>query len=331
MAKEQYQDIYKRGGYVIPGIRECESRYVEIKKQLIGFKRTFSVVDIGANLGYFSFRIAEDFPNATCVLIEKAYGNELKKLALENGFNNIIVLKHKVDTKDLNLLAQCEHFDIVLALNIIHHIGDVDNCLSAIEQIGEKIIIETPAPNDKGACGQKNLQLIFDRIQSNYTHIGSFTRHTSSAKSLMGVKQNKKEKLMKKYWDCPKKGSKGISHIALEVDNSAKTYIKRRNKLEENRKWIEGINLRTYQYLNGVFPLRTILAQSILTNPEIKNHNDVSPWNMIVNGDRITLIDNNDPRQGTKKGQPNLKAQMIANEIINEQISPVETYVQDYL
>ena len=132
---EQYQDIWIKGA-VTPGIRECAARYPVIKKVLEQYKRPFTVLDIGANLGYFSFRIAEDFPEATCVLIESKYGKQLTQLGKDNESNNVIILNNTVTADKLSNLSKCEHFDVVLCLNIIHHLDNPTNSITAIEKLG---------------------------------------------------------------------------------------------------------------------------------------------------------------------------------------------------
>lgn len=325
---EQYQDIWKKGE-VIPGIRECASRYDAIKKELKKYNRPFTVLDIGANLGYFSFRIAEDFPESTCVMIEKAYGDKLTNLANENNLKNIIVLKKKVNATDLKTLSDCEHFDVILALNIIHHIGDVDNSFPAIEKLGETIIIETPNPNDEGSCGKNNLQKIFDRVNKMYKFMGSFSRHTSkNAKSIMGVLEQPKNFLNKKYWDCCEKGNKGISNIFIKSDNNVKRYINNRIKLQEDRLWIHGINLRTFQYLNGTYPCKEDVITEIRNIKNIENHTDLTPWNLIISGKKLSIIDDNDSRQGNLFPNANDQICKIEKDLHAECISSVEEYIK---
>jgi len=143
---EHYQDIWVKGIVTTPGKRECASRYFAIKKVLKQYKRPFTVLDIGANLGYFSFRIAEDFPKSTCVLIENKYNKQLTQLAQDNGSNNVIILNYTATADKLIELSETDHFDVVLCLNIIHHLDNVKKSIAAIEKLGETIIVETPMP-----------------------------------------------------------------------------------------------------------------------------------------------------------------------------------------
>jgi len=123
---EQYQDIWVKGKLKAKGIREVESRYQLIKSQAKKFRRPFTVLDIGANLGYFSIRLTEDFPDCTVVAIEGIYGNWLKQILEENGNTRVVLLQKTFTLENLRTLSEVEHFDMVLAMSVIHHIrGDL--------------------------------------------------------------------------------------------------------------------------------------------------------------------------------------------------------------
>jgi SAM-dependent methyltransferase len=324
---EQYQDIWIKGN-INKGIRECSSRYEAIKPYLEKFKRPFTVLDIGANLGYFSFRIASDFPNSTCVMIENDYGKVLTELAELNDLKNVIVLNTTVNVNILERLADTEHFDVVLALNVIHHIGRVDDSISAIERIGETIIVETPSPDDSGSCGQKYLGDIFSHVSENYEHLGAFSRHTSkTSKSIMGVFKHMKSHIRKKYWDSDYRGDLGIENINIESTTDYKTYSNIRSGGKEARPWISGINFRTFQYLNGTYPLQLNLIDA-LKKLDLKNHCDVAPWNIIISGQNLTLIDINDPRYRRNPPDGKKRIQKIIEDLSTGRVSSLGSYLK---
>ena len=333
---EQYQDIWVNGE-TKRGVRECASRYEAIKKQLEPFDRPFTVLDIGANLGYFSFRIAHDFPNAVCVLIESQYADWLLKLAKENGLDNIIVLRNQVGAEILGKLADCEHFDVVLALNVIHHIGDVPNTIAAVERLGEAVIIETPSPEDRGSCGKKHLKSIYDHVDTKYFHLGNFSRHTSkTAKSILGINRTRKTGLVKKYWDSRGSGQAGIDRISITSNDSVKRYrnarFTQKGEVVEERDWLAGINLRTFQYLDGIFPDHSHIVEQ-LSSLDITNHGDVAPWNVVISGKSLHLIDGADQRHqkvSKRRSTPTpvsvKRMELIKKDISSGKISTVRDY-----
>ena len=60
----------------------------------------FTVLDLGANLGYFSLRLAERF-DATCVAVEESYAAWLREILRANGNRRVILLRKQVSLRDL--------------------------------------------------------------------------------------------------------------------------------------------------------------------------------------------------------------------------------------
>jgi 2-polyprenyl-3-methyl-5-hydroxy-6-metoxy-1,4-benzoquinol methylase len=315
----QYQDIILPNGIVKKGQRDCESRWEVIKKELRKrYDRPISVLDIGANFGYFSFRIQEEFPGSVVTLVESKHAKKLIELCEKTNANNTIVLDTLISSEELKQLASCEHFDVVLGLNVIHHIGDVKISFSAIENMADTIIIETPNPNDEGACGQKNLDIIYKKIIKEYDIIGEFTRHTSSVNSPMGIKDIKKTTLEKRYWDSKPYENK----ILIESSKDEKSFF--HIEKNEKRDWIHGINLRTYQYLNGQYPKRNKIAES-LKDLDFSNHEDLNPWNLILSGNNIFSIDKKDTRH-TKPTNNKIQIEKIINDLLTPGVNSIKVY-----
>ena len=88
-----YQDLWVKGKMIEKGTRECENRYNKIKEVLNRFNKHFTVLDIGACLGYFSFRIAEDF-DCTVTMIES--NNEINDILIQNDNKQVKLINKKV-------------------------------------------------------------------------------------------------------------------------------------------------------------------------------------------------------------------------------------------
>ncbi|MBS0625139.1 MAG: hypothetical protein JSS32_03730 [Verrucomicrobia bacterium] len=148
-----YQDIFFGGKTQFQGINICQNRYELIKSIAQQYGNSpFSVLDVGAAQGYFSFRIASDFPQAECTMIEHAnaeydqHDSMLYQLCHLNKLNNTAFLHQKITTRVLADLGKAEHFDLVLALLVVHQI---DSCMEERKKIldhlltlGDQIIIE---------------------------------------------------------------------------------------------------------------------------------------------------------------------------------------------
>lgn len=127
------------------GLRECAMRYEIIQSfcKKTFDSRPFSVCDIGANMCYFGLRLTEDFPKCSVVAFE--FDNFKLRVAhiQKNNAHRLLLLNRKLDLEALNVLNACSHFDIILALSVLHHIGDeFDAWLLALRRLGTNIIAE---------------------------------------------------------------------------------------------------------------------------------------------------------------------------------------------
>jgi SAM-dependent methyltransferase len=103
------------------------------------------VLDFGANLGYFSFRIATEF-DATVVMIDES--EELRDLCITNNLSSTVYLRRHCSASDLDFLGKLEHFDVVLALNVLHHFKAWRRAVDAVLALGDRVVIQTPGADD---------------------------------------------------------------------------------------------------------------------------------------------------------------------------------------
>ncbi|MDO7722484.1 MAG: methyltransferase domain-containing protein, partial [Nitrosopumilus sp.] len=120
---ETYNDIRIKGKTLSSGYRNSEERYNEIYKFCKKFNRPISVLDLGAAEGYFTFRLSEDFPGVF-VAVESNPQRKLLELCIKNNNQNILLLDKQMNLKHLKNLKEVQHFDVVLALNVIHHFDE---------------------------------------------------------------------------------------------------------------------------------------------------------------------------------------------------------------
>ncbi len=142
-----YQDIIINNEVIFKGVGpDCQSRYDAINSALNKYDRPIKVLDIGASNGYFSLRIAHDY-DALCVMSDLS--DRLRDICVFNDqLPNLIYLKKEFTLADLELLLKDEHFDVVLALNVVHHMEPWKEILDVIFELGDMVIIETPPAND---------------------------------------------------------------------------------------------------------------------------------------------------------------------------------------
>ncbi len=293
-----YQPIIINGIEIEKGSRECESRYEPIKKILDLYNRPITILDIGASEGYYSFKIAKDY-DSTCVMIEGNYqtdsqegtADRLEKLCAKNNtLNNIILLKKHITAKELSILSECEHFDVIIALNVIHHFGpDWKAATDAILDLGDNIIIQTPPKEDKNAAGQKYISKIEQYLMEKYGKIiGNFPRQTQSdVMDKMFWFKSDRDFLKRIHWanSLPKEKWQNYKIVS---DFDQKYFLKKH--VNEQRPWYHGINLYTFKILNGTWPKNQTITD-LINNIDFSNHNDVKIWNLIIQGQKLIAND----------------------------------------
>ncbi len=150
-----YQDIIIHNQLVSFGTVFCEPRYNVIRPILDLFERPFSVLDLGAAQGYFSYSISRDYPHSFCVMIDanvplfsySQHGDMLFDLCKLNAhLDNICYLNKTITLPDLVFLNQNEHFDVIIAFLVVHLMyTDLKDQIQVIENLldlGDNLILE---------------------------------------------------------------------------------------------------------------------------------------------------------------------------------------------
>lgn len=303
---EVYQDIIINNKLFIKGKRNCEDRYNCMKK-FINCKRPFTILDIGANFGYYSLKIANDFPNSYVVMIqqpgvESKLLNEILK-ANTNLNNRTCLLELKCNADYMEKLAECEHFDYIICNNILHHMNDYKRVYESLKKMCKYLIIETPPVNDNKSCGQNHLNEIYNLVNKDCDIKSNekFQRHTnkSTYSHIYFLQFDNLVYKSKAYYNSTLVRQDNYIH---EFSDNKRTFSK---KNEENSKtnYIYGINLRTYIDLNGIYPSRKQIIDKlndIKTDYKWNNTlKDIRVHNFILN-DKLHLIDIINKKDGSE-------------------------------
>ena len=281
---EQYQDEWVRGERVSAGVRDCASRYEIIREFASQFNRPFTVLDIGANLGYHSFRLMEDFDCVSVMIEGPVYHASLYELAERNDSG--VILYHQCNQESLRALAEVEHFDLVLALSVVHHIrGDVNETCEIIRDLGDYAIFEIA--DEKAACGQDRVRAI--DVGRDWTPIGKGKSHLADSERTIYLTHRPKTKLDRRYWTC---NLPSTIRISSGFDAKHLSFTSK----PERRDWIRGINLATFRAFGGSWPQKSDLLRWLDATDTDSLHGDIRPWNFIVTGENLELIDREDPR-----------------------------------
>ena len=296
-----YQDLIIDGVTIYKGERECQNRYAVVKAFCEGYKRPFTVLDIGAAQGYFCRRLVQDFSDCTAVAIESdmPFDDDYKELPDDIPYKDIarffgssseriIWLRHHFTLDELGQLAEVEHFDVVLALSVLHHFGgSFRERLELFKSLGDHLIFELAY--EDAACGGE--QKKFD-VPPNAELLGYGDSHLEKdGQREIRVISAMKTSLRKAYLGSPRRDEDLQLVIYSDfISKRARFY----NKMEI-RDWHRGLNLLSFLKMSGVHPSRAVVANKLAALDLSSRHGDIHSWNVILQGDAVKLIDAGDP------------------------------------
>lgn len=213
-----YQDLWVNHECIRQGTDVCSVRYEMLLPILKQYTGPFSVLDLGAAQGYFSFRIAEDYPEAECTMIganTNYYGNHGDMLYdlchLNSHLNNVVYLNQLLDLDKLKKLAKQEHFDVLLALLVIHQIDESFSkrvaIINTLLEMADNVIIEVS--NDVAPELGAYVEGLSKKVKSIY--LGEVRRHYNLSSTATG----------KLFCFMKEKRNKGPSSLKI----SARTFL----------------------------------------------------------------------------------------------------------
>ncbi len=281
-------DVLVNGEVIQKSNKDCNARYQLIREVAKKYERPFTVLDLGAGEGYYSFRLAEEFPLATCVMVEKNKGlgdkiaDKLLSLCNQNNkLQNIILLDKQLTINDIIKLGEVECFDIVLAMNFISYIRPTKQYLpvdivNLIQKLGEEVIVELPITN-------KIYNKIYKENKSTYQIVTiDDAQYTSNLFFLNGKSQS----YINQHWfsnaDCKSvvvDSSKQRKAITVVLDKAPWVYQFYR---------YGGITLVTYLTLNGVWPEREFVKEK-LSQIDWRYYSNILPWHIRLSGQNIEI------------------------------------------
>ena len=298
---DTYNDIRINGKTLSLGYRNSEKRYSEIFKFCKKFNRPISVLDLGAAEGYFTFRLAEDF-DGVFVAVESNPERKLLELCKKNNDHKVLLLNKQMNLKNLKNIKEVQHFDIVLALNIIHHFDEpFQDVLETLVSMSSFCFLEHP--NSLENESTKNSQRLdtekldlekFKPILLNKNPSGLGNSLNKKLERNLWLLQNTQSKTIDRGWRGASKyteefGPGNQISIKSNFDEINVDYGLR----DEKRNWIQGIDLRTFLEYDGVYPTNEKII-NLIDNLKIKNAKDLGPHNLILNGEHLFLIDQDD-------------------------------------
>lgn len=270
--------------------RDWKARYDALHTVFCSYMRRFSLIDIGANQGYIPLTAAAQY-GCVSVLVDK----DSTVLKTEPAVPAVRLVRD-LSPMDLHELGRSEHFDIVLCLSLLHHLGgNWREFLAGVFSLGKDVVLEYPTPKDTSCWGRLHVPEQFELLEALEGKVlGDFT----SFHGHVGGRRMKYIRTGKQY-----------------VDNGAFYYhrqIRRPLQAKQHKvitgfthkwidkqggpctEWIHGINLWSFLTLGGGSPSRKQIADMVYEPKE--QHGDIRPWNMVLDGKAVHYIDKRDPK-----------------------------------
>lgn len=157
-----YQDIELPSGLVIPGYSQSQETWKRLC-HLVDFKDK-DVLDIGCFHGFIAFKAEEAGARSVA-------GVELNENAIEVA-RRVAWLKNsraRFYQGDLASLKTDHVYDIVFALNMLHHVKDIDQALKNIFEAGKLVIFEIPV-DQEDIISQYAKQFTFELMRKANSH-----------------------------------------------------------------------------------------------------------------------------------------------------------------
>lgn len=287
-----YQDAWIGRDVAVRGERSCADRYELIKPVVAAYRRQVTLWDLGANMGYFGCRFADEH-GAISIMVDSRPG--LVSICRANGLPTTVAMTHRLSVADLRELAASECPDVVLALNVIHHFEDWRGALEAVCQLGETVIIETPGRGDRWSANYANSQLLLDAIEAlEPDMLGETPSHVTPGvmRPIYCLRTNKAAVTSGYcYRDRVRaRGPHPVRAHRIESSRDDKRIVYRDG---EDRPWYPGLNLWNWLQLGGSYPAAKAVCRSVSAAADgLKSpHGDLRPWNMILQGQAVQLID----------------------------------------
>ncbi len=232
---------------------EVEALYTSIQKTLGKFTRPFTILDYNSETPDFIFRIAREYPLATCILA----GKDSETLTLfhaqckdQKDLTNIVLLSKPLTVGDLKNLAQTEYFDITIS----HRNANVKSFLQIAKNFSELVITQD---KNKDAHGFTTL----------------FTKGIETPK-------------IKLHWFSTEKPSFAIN---LNENGNTITVDDPNNNVSYKVTRAPGLSLISFLALEGSYPEMPLLEKKI-SKIRWKFYKHLAPWDIYVSGAQLEIL-----------------------------------------
>lgn len=264
----------------------AEYRYDAMKKLLKKYERSFTFMELWANHGDLTFKIAEKY-NAVCIMLEHDHSTSLLKKCQDNEekIKNIVLLKEDLSVSDLVRFGECEHIDVSFFPDLTERFDNWREAIEASLTFGDFTICE--APSKKSAKKDKVEQFMKEKGGE------LLARPSAELENEVGALyqfNTAKKYLIRRRWNYNK--DQRVGEYTIKSSFTEKKLIKEKKRPAGYAitDWSAGINLFTFKKLHGLHPAKETIRKMLIPLSTIK-HNDLRIFNLIIQGEKLIPID----------------------------------------
>lgn len=276
-----------------------------LKPLLNKYKRRFHVLDIGGGVEP-SQNIGQEITrhyDAVATVFEKDWRVENQRHSPRT-----MVLKHRLTPVELDVLRSCEHFDVVLMLNVLHWYEESwQFVLERAVRMADWIVVQVPSRGDSNGMmpGRQYVPAMHEWLESYPVKkelLGEtiqFAGHPARPLWLLKGQEYGKRILTRTHvnsevgW-CDTSVSSDFTQLWGYM-NAKRQWVK---------PWVVGMNLYNFCRLGGVYPnadwVEERMREAVGEWREVNGgeHGDVNVHNFVFDGEVCKLIDGGELIEG---------------------------------
>lgn len=287
-----------------------------IKTFLTQYSRPVTLLEFGIESRY----IAELSKNRTAVGVmystRSSEGPAIAQKLANTGLSNVVVLNSRFfGVHELEVLTRCEHFDVSIVDQETFKGLNFMTVLPHLLRLGDYLLC---------IVDEESVPVIQNAANEQEPIIAVTVQDIQNSTKKLCVCATLKKGLDIARWNMYGIPSSGYTRYAVCSNFSSKTL----RKGSTHTPWIPGINMITFIGCRGLLPTDTNIITMIGALKKIE-HNDLVLGNMIVQGNKLAVIDFNDVRRNIRQRKCIRVAQSFFKSGIRFQKSP-EDALHDY-
>ncbi len=289
-----------------PAARSLGPFHDELIRVISQFARPCTFLEIGGSEHVLA--LATQPYVHSIAMIRESSANSLIARCQQQQNRRITVLQPSIiDGHLLEKFGQCEHIDVVYVHADTVPTICIEELVDVLMNLGDYVLIEAGISDFERGLG------------------GAFALIAREGEKVLCLSHAPKTKIMYARMSQKKPLAKDYTIISTLQEKLFK-----KPSLEKPIPWVHGINLVTFSMLQGVYPTDDIIRDEIRALHErFPDHNDFVIGNMIVQGDRLMLIDVDDSRRFAKSSRC-ARLALKAFKKGNERLENPKKWMSDY-